>query len=257
MVLGFLVVAGALIDRSALSAAAGSRAGGSAAPGRPSTPGDPTAAASPRATPTPSPVGTALALDVSYPRSGPGTYTYAGTTGPVLGTAGRIRRFHVAIEANITQVPMAELTAKIDQTLGDPRSWVAGGAFRLQRVPAQTGAQFTVYLVTEQTSVRMCAPLQTNGYTSCRQGGHVVLNLDRWMASVTSYVDAGIPLDTYRAYMINHEVGHALGNGHQLCPGSGEPAPVMEQQTFGLHGCTPNPWPYVGGRLYTGPPGRY
>lgn len=261
MVLGLLTVAGALVDRFGLTAAAGSRADADETslppPGQPSASPRGTATAGPVATPSPSVASTALALNVPYPKSGPDTFTYATTTGPVLGTAGGIRRFHVAMESNITQVAMADLVAKIDQTLGDQRSWIAGGAYRLQQVPRATEAQFTVYLVTEQTSVRMCAPLKTNGYTSCRQGAHVVLNLDRWMASVPGYVDAKVALDTYRTYMINHEVGHALGHDHQLCPGNGKPAPVMEQQTFGLHGCVPNPWPYLGGKLYTGPPGRY
>jgi hypothetical protein len=190
-------------------------------------------------------------------QSGPGTFHYAIGTGPVLGRSGPVHRFRVAVESNITSVPVAGFAGQVDAALGDPRSWVGGGEYRLQRVPASRPARFTIYLATAATTARLCAPLPTNGYTSCRQGPRVVLNLDRWMTSVPDYVQQGIPLATYRTYMINHEVGHALGHDHERCPGPGRPAPVMQQQTLGLRGCTANPWPYIDGRLYHGPPGSY
>jgi hypothetical protein len=105
---------------------------------------------------------------------------------------------------------------KIDQALGDPRSWIAGGTFRLRRVPGTASSDFTIHLATRGTSAKMCAA-----------GG----------------------TDT--------ESRHQFGHGHELCPGSGRPAPVMEQQTLGVHGCVANPWPYLDGRRYAGPPGHY
>jgi Protein of unknown function (DUF3152) len=199
-----------------------------------------------------------LSMTVRFPKSGPGTYTFAQTTGPVLGEAGPIRKFRVAVESNLADVvDITDVLAKINSTLGDSRSWVGAHAYRLQQVPPTSSYEFTIYLVTEKTSSALCAPLYTAGYTSCRQGARVVLNLDRWMTSVQYYINADVSLDTYRTYMINHEVGHALGHGHELCPGPGRLAPVMEQQTLGLHGCKPNPWPFVDGKRYDGPSGQY
>ena len=65
------------------------------------------------------------------------------------------------------------------------------------------------------------------------------VNEDRWMHVVS---DASrLPLPAYRAYILHHELGHALGFGHAQ-PHTG-PAPVMVQQTLGIGMCTPNPFP--------------
>jgi hypothetical protein len=204
-------------------------------------------------------VGPPEVIPSSFPTSGPGTWRYAGDEGPVLGTAGGVQRFRVAIESNVTSVDLAGFATKIDQTLGDPRSWIAGRTFRLQRVPGAALSDFTIYLATRSTSAQLCAVggTDTDSYTSCRTDGEVILNLDRWYLSVPDYTRAKVPLDAYRTYMINHESGHQFGHGHELCPGKGRPAPVMEQQTLGLHGCLANPWPYLDGRRYAGPPGHY
>jgi hypothetical protein len=201
-------------------------------------------------------------VPASFPHRGPGTFRFAASTGRVLGSTGTLHRFRVAVESNVTQVDLEQLAAKIDAVLGDPRSWIASGTVRFQRVPAgdDIDYDFTIHLATHDTAGRMCRAGgigTATGYTSCRVPGKVILSLDRWFQSVPYYTDAHVALDTYRTYAVNHEVGHELGHGHQLCPSAGRPAPVMQQQTLGLHGCTANPWPYLNGTLYSGPPGRY
>lgn len=46
----------------------------------------------------------------------------------------------------------------------------------------------------------------------------------------------------YHTYVVNHELGHALGAGHRSAY-PGKPTPVMVQQTLGQQGGTPNPFP--------------
>ena len=197
---------------------------------------------------------TADTTDVARPMAGTsGQFTYVSGFGPVLGGAGPIRRFRVAVEKPASARAGADFANEINRTLGDPRSWIAGRQFRLQRVPGSAHAEFTIYLASAPTSRRMCfaGGLQTGGYTSCRLPRQVIINDSRWEGAVPGY---GAPLATYRAYAINHEVGHQVGHGHEACPGKGRPAPVMMQQTFGLKGCVANSWPYLNGKRYTGPP---
>jgi hypothetical protein len=155
--------------------------------------------------------------------------------------------------------PVADFAAAADATLGDPRSWIAGNNVRLQRVAGSAaGANFTIYLASASTAYQLCrqggVDIRVNGtpYTSCRAGNNVVINASRWFNAVPNY---GAPLWVYRDYVINHEVGHWLGHGHELCPGAGQKAPVMEQQTLSLAGCVAYSWPYADGQRYAGPPG--
>jgi hypothetical protein len=160
----------------------------------------------------------------------------------------------VAVENEIVGFDLPAATAFVEATLSDPRSWTGGGRWRLQRVGPGQPADFTVYFVTPGTRDEVC-PGRGDGYTNCRNGARVVVNIERWLHGVP-HIDAS-QLSEYRRYVINHETGHRLGYDHELCPGPGQPAPVMQQQTLGLHGCTLNPWPYVNGTLYRGEPGTY
>ncbi|MEU4426769.1 DUF3152 domain-containing protein, partial [Actinoplanes sp. NPDC024001] len=183
-----------------------------------------------------------------------GEFRYAKERGPMLGTAGQLYRFQVAVEKTVDGTDPAEFAGEIDRTLGDNRSWVNDGRLRLRRVTKESGkADFTIYLASARTSEQMCATggLQTAGFTSCRVPGKVIINADRWAQAVPDYAGH---LAEYRRYAINHEVGHELGHGHETCPKAGAKAPVMMQQTYGLKGCTRNAWPYLGGKRYAGAP---
>ncbi|MEV0273658.1 DUF3152 domain-containing protein [Hamadaea sp. NPDC050747] len=183
------------------------------------------------------------------PASGSGTFTIDASAGPLLGDAGRLRRFHVAVETTVAD-GLGDFSRTIDETLGDRRSWIGDHEHRFQRVPGAAPADFTIYLATRETAYRLCRAggvnIRVGGvpYTSCRRSGAVVINYDRWRLAVPDYTSAGTPLAVYRAYVINHEVGHELGHGHLPCPGAGRPAPVMQTQTLGLRGCLANPWPH-------------
>lgn len=227
---------------------------------RPPMPARSRTAASP-ATPSPTnlapePLPTLTAMPSDSPSGQPDPWQIADLTGPVLGIAGPLQRYRVAVEQSLP-VTATEFAAVVDSTLGDPQSWIASGTLRLQRVPAASVYNFTIYLASPDTAYELCrrggVDIKIDGvaYTSCRAGDNVVINADRYLGGVPAY---NASLEDYRQYVINHEVGHWLGYGHELCPGNGLPAPVMQQQTLGLQGCLANSWPYLDGRRYGGPP---
>ncbi|GIJ21596.1 DUF3152 domain-containing protein [Micromonospora lutea] len=238
-----------------------SDAAGEVAPVAPTptvTPSSPAASPS-RVDVSPSPEAPVLQEPGSIPSTGPGRFRYDDRTGPVLGAAGGIRRYRVAVESG-SGADAGEFALAVRTALAGPGSWVESGRLRLRQVDGAARHDFTVYLATAGTAGRMCAAggvdIRVGGrpYTSCRAAGKVIINLDRWRLSVPHFVEAEVPLALYRTYVINHEVGHELGNRHERCPGRGEPAPVMMQQTLFLKGCVANPWPYLDGRRYAGPP---
>jgi Protein of unknown function (DUF3152) len=179
----------------------------------------------------------------SYVEQGAGSVSVVDSSSSVHGS-GPLERFVVEVEDGI-DVDGDDFAAAVEATLSDPRSWGHDGQMSFQRVGAADAAaggyDFRVTLVSPGSMEKYCPGVGTGGYTSCRFGERAVINLARWATAVPDYAD---DVATYRQYVVNHEVGHALGHGHEQCPGPGQPAPVMEQQTLGLQGCTKNPWPY-------------
>jgi hypothetical protein len=153
---------------------------------------------------------------------------------------GSLRTYTVEVEEGIP-LDAADFAALVDEILADPRGWTSAGDVALQRVGPASEPDIRVRLATPATTDLHCAPLDTHGDVSCRNGADVMINLTRWLGGAAG---SGLPLAEYRQYVISHEVGHALGHDHVGCPGPGQLAPVMLQQTLGLEGCLPNPWPY-------------
>ena len=169
--------------------------------------------------------------------TGPGRFTIA--TGAAAPPAkAKLVRYTVEIE-NGLQLNPAAVAGTVDKTLADERSWPAAGySFRRTGTPGD----LRILLATPGTVDKLCAPLDTGGEVSCRNEDLVVLNARRWVLGAPAY---GANVAAYRQYLVNHEVGHFLGHGHVGCPGKGRYAPVMLQQTLGLQGCKPNPWPIL------------
>ena len=192
---------------------------------------------SPSASPTPSPAASPTdPADVV--QAGTGKVVLVPGSSAVSGP-GRLRRYTVSVEGGLGVDP-ADFAAQVQRTLADPRSWGHGGAMAFQRVDSGP-ADIHVVLASPTLTDRMCAPLKTLGKLSCGNGSTAVLNSFRWLRGADAY--AG-DLPEYRQYVVNHEVGHTLGHGHEQCGGAGELAPVMMQQTKGVGACRPSPWPY-------------
>ncbi|GIJ50116.1 hypothetical protein Val02_70020 [Virgisporangium aliadipatigenens] len=186
------------------------------------------------------------------PYSGPQRFEYVRTDSAPVG-AGRIWRYRIAVEETSGVAP-EEFAQAVERILAERRSWIAKGNVGFRRVAADP-SDLTIHLATPATTDKLCSGVgvQTKGEVSCRGGRTIVINLARWQLAVPWYADAR---DEYRAMVVNHEVGHFLGNGHVRCPRPGGLAPVMQTQTYGLEGCVRNPWPYPDGKtLVTGPVG--
>jgi hypothetical protein len=138
-----------------------------------------------------------------------------------------------------TGISSVEVETFAEKVLNDPRSWTPIKKVTFARAPFSK-ARLRVRILTPKATDRFCAPFRTQSYKSCSKNWDVALNSDRWNFGSTF---SQMPLGQYRIYLINHELGHSLGEEHRVCPAPGQRAPVMLQQTVGLKGCTPNPWP--------------
>jgi Protein of unknown function (DUF3152) len=152
----------------------------------------------------------------------------------------------------------------VDQTLGNPKGWTHNPQFAFVRID-NGKPDFRISLVSPVTVRDGCGyefRLETSCYNPVygpERQARVFINEARWVRGAVPFEgDVG----SYRQYVINHEVGHAIGYvRHEPCEQQGGLAPVMMQQTFSTSNddaakfdpdyvkadgktCRFNPWPY-------------
>lgn len=187
---------------------------------------------------------TALPAGAAYTARGTGRFAAVPGTSQVYGE-GPLHRFSVELEGGVADNGPA-FAAAVEKTLSDPRSWGNGGRASFQRVDSGP-VDFRVSLTASLTVRKLCGyelPYETSCYNG--EQARVVINDARWTRGAVSYAGK---VPAYRLYVINHEVGHALGNAHVQCPAKGALAPIMMQQTLGIStpgvgACKPNAWPF-------------
>jgi hypothetical protein len=182
----------------------------------------------------------------------------------------KVFRYTVEVENGIDPVPFGgddAFARMIDQTLANPKGWTHNLQFAFIRVDetATETPDFRISLSSPATVRDGCGyefPLETSCYNPSfgpEAQPRVFINEARWVRGAVPFEgDVG----SYRQYVINHEVGHAIGYlRHESCDRQADLAPVMMQQTFSTadddaakfdpqwvrpdgKACRFNPWPY-------------
>ncbi|MCX4770614.1 MULTISPECIES: DUF3152 domain-containing protein [unclassified Streptomyces] len=197
---------------------------------------------------------TAVGLRWKSERSGPGPSSSSSSFAVARAGAtdtGRGNAYRVEVEDGSGLDP-DKAAAEVARILAAPRGWSHHGENTFRQV-AEGPAGLVIRIASPRTTDRICgrSGLDTHGEVNCRVGVDVMVNLKRWQTGSPEFDG---PLADYRALIINHEVGHWLGHGHETCPGKGRPAPAMMQQIYGLKGCVANAWPYnAKGQYLSGP----
>ena len=202
-----------------------------------------------------------------YTTTGAGTFYEVGAPGMTAGEGTElVVRFAVEVEHGIDTSGYGGDEAfahMVDATLSDPRGWINDPRFRFEHVSADDNPSLKIRLTSLDTTAELCG-VQIGTETSCRTRitgeDTVLLNESRWVRGAVPFQG---DLGSYRQYLINHEVGHAVGFAeHVPCPEPNALAPIMMQQTLSLNNaqlremspddnypdnadtCRPNPWPY-------------
>jgi len=207
------------------------------------------------------------------PAGGPFTESGAKEWHIVPGTApkvgeGKVKSFTYTVEVedgvDTTAFGGDEAFARmVSETLANPKSWTHNEQIAFTRIDSGK-PDFRVSLTSPMTVREGCGydiPLEASCFNPAYGAGQprVFINEARWVRGAVPFQG---DIGSYRQYVINHEVGHAIGyQKHEPCTEDGALAPIMMQQTFSTSNnddakfdpesvkadgktCRFNPWPY-------------
>lgn len=206
-----------------------------------------------------------------YTQAGDKTWHIVPGTQPQVGQGGaKVFTYTIEVENGLDPAMFGgddAFARMVEQTIANPKSWTRDPQFAFIRVDGSTegNPDFRISLSSPMTVRLGCGyefPLETSCYNPAfgpdRQP-RVFVNVARWIRGAVPFEgDVG----SYRQYVINHEVGHAIGYlRHEPCDKQDGLAPVMMQQTFSTSNddaarfdpdwvqpdgktCRFNPWPY-------------
>lgn len=150
-----------------------------------------------------------------------------------------VRTYCTAVR-DVSDSVLDDLIGKLAVTYNDTRGWNNNGQIAFEHV--NNGCQYTVWMSAASQMTGFGAIC--DDYYNCQIGSNVILNYDRWMSATDPWNATHGSLEDYRTLMIDHETGHRLGfTDNPTCPGTGQLAPVMMQQSMDLKGCIFNIWP--------------
>lgn len=130
------------------------------------------------------------------------------------------------------------------KVLNDPEGWKSIDKIDfkfvepsiLEKMPVKN--KIPIRLSSNNTIVKECGFSELEKLSCCNMNTKEVwLNYYRW---INGAKPSKLSLNHYRSYMINHEVGHALGRLHAKCPCDNCSAPIMMQHTVSIGKCSPN-----------------
>lgn len=204
----------------------------------------------------------------AFAQAGGGSYRVIGAPGAAAGEGSeQTYTYVVEVEEGVGTAEYGgdDAVARfIDATLTDPRSWINDRRFRFEHVAPGDRPDLRIQLSSVETTRSKCGGVDIEMETSCRTtidgDNAVVLNDARWSRGAGSFQG---DIGSYRQYLVNHEVGHAIGYAEHVACGSNDAlAPIMMQQTLSLNNselnafspdsdypdddatCHYNAWPY-------------